>query len=349
MTSENSLRLDNTQYTAFTKCPAYWYEKYIRKQRLPPEIPYKNALAIGIHVHSALENGYRYNKFAVSPDTLEEYPLTPEATMEVRAMTETYRQNFPAGPVEFPWVGLEAPIQYIDNDIILVAKVDGYYKITEPTVCNDGLGNEIHLEPGIYSFETKTKAPYLDRGLYMKEWQAAMQPSFQLLTLRNYLDRIGESLPIRGVLVNVIERPKIYTPRKTCKGCKTLLPLYTYTIQPDGKYKCNNCNHINDAPSGPTPEPRVDPPVTWRFLIERSDERLANDFIHISKVYKMMTDTLEHNLVFHRTECVNTYQKRTCEYFEPHNATNPQWASNLYGFELFNPTKYLEIKEDTIE
>lgn len=333
------MRLDNTQYTAFSKCPLYWYEKYVNKVHRPVEGQRQDALAIGIHVHNALENGYRRNSFRVDEATSVEYPLTPEAALEVRTMIEYYRQQYPGGPIELPWTGLETPLEYVySDDLTLVAKVDGYSTNDKPINIPDGMGDSIHLEPGVYGFETKTKAPYLDRGLYMKEWGAAMQGSFQLLCLKKQVDNTR----IRGIIINVIERPKIYTPRKTCKGCNELLPLYTYTIEPNGVYRCNSCNHSNKFP-GPFPEPRVDPPFTWRFLIERSEERLLIDLETIKTVAKLMNSNIIHT---HRHECVSTYNKRTCEYYEPHNAASPVMAIDFDGFKIFNPTKYLEPKEE---
>lgn len=352
------IRLDNTQYTSFNRCQYEWFEKYINKVHLPHIGLRDDALAIGVHFHSVLENGYGGNNFIASNETIEEYPLTHEANLEVRSMAEMYRSQYPSGPVEFNWVKLEAPIEMevsnYDKDskiftYAMVAKVDGYFNVPISTTISGGMGGDIHLESGYYGFETKTKGPSLDRGMYMKEWQAAMQPSFQLLTLEHELAKIGET--VRGVLVNVIERPKIYTPRKTCKGCKNLQPMYVYTIENTGQFRCNNCNFLNEF-KPPFPEPRVDPPLTWRFLIERSNDRLMVDKASITNVAKKMDEITNGNiggLWANRSNCADAYRKRTCEYFEPHNSSSPISALEWPGFEIFNPTKYLENKNEVIE
>lgn len=336
------INIDNTQYKAYTKCPLYWKEKYLNKVHKPVEGPRNDALAIGVHFHSALENVYSGKGFKSSEEVYAEYPLTPEAELEVMSMVEAYRVMYPGGPVEFNWIGLEDVLKKPSafTGITFLAKLDGYFEVTELTKAQDGLGGEIVLTPGIYGFETKTKLPRLDRGLYMKEWQADMQASFQIMTLEHTL---GKS--VNGILVNVIERPNVYQPRKTCNGCKELLPTYMYKIE-NSVYRCIRCGHGNQFKASQIPEPRVDPPVVWRFVVERSKERLTRDRYDINTVAQLIQNKW---FYANRQECVKTYQRKTCEYFEPHNAIVPVEALGWPGFVEFNPTQYLETNKETID
>lgn len=356
------LLIDNTQYTAYMKCPAYWFEKYVRNYQKPVEGPRSDALAIGVHFHSALENIYSGLGIRPSPEVIEEYPLTKEAELEVATMIAHYKAYYPKGPLEFPWVGLEdtimtPPIAKFWGEFRIAAKLDGYFEVPEEKEFNfnDGLGHRVTIPPGIWGFETKTKGPKLDRGLYMKEWQAAMQASFQLIALKEQLP-IDKQRLVRGILVNVIERPVVYEPRKSCESCKQLQFIYTYQVK-DTQHICSLCGHANTFKS--IPRPRVDPPFFWRFIVERSDQRLRIDRDSINKVALNMMYLTEQseklaemgeptiNLAEkNRSNCVSTFMKSTCEFFEPHNAHVPQEANEAFGFKIFNPTKYLEPKKE---
>jgi len=333
--------IDNTQYSCFTRCQAEWWEKYCNKQHKPYTGERDDAMAIGIAIHSVLENGYRNNKFVLPVDVADELTLTSDALMEVRVMAEAYRNQYPSGPVEFDWTGLEEPISFkLENEIEIKAKVDGYFECKEPVVIGGGI-NDIYLQPGIYAFESKSKAPGYDRGLYLADWGANMQASFQLLTLKANAATLGiDPAKVKGVLVNVIERPKVYEPRRTCQGCDTLTQVKYYRLC--GKvYHCPHCDYGNTF-KGAMGQARVDPPFLYRFLVERSDERLAFDLRTIKQVAQQMQRVATDNLpVYSRTQCVNMQWRRKCEYYEPHNAMVPVSAIDYPGFAEFDPTAYL--------
>lgn len=338
------LTVDNTQYSAFTRCQGEWYEKYVNKHHRPYTQERDDAAALGIAIHNVLENGYKNGSFTITTDVADELTLTSEALLEVRTMAEAYRNQYPSGPVEFPWTGLEEPLSYAISDTLQIkAKVDGYFTITEPTVVNGGIG-DIHLAPGIYSFETKSKSSGYDRGLYLADWEAAAQASFQLLTLKANAARLGiDPDEVKGVLVNVIERPKIYEPRRTCKGCDKLIEVKYYRLC--GKnYHCPLCDYGNLFPQKINPA-RVDPPFLYRFLVNRSIERLRIDEHTIIQVGTAMQNLINtRDPIFTRTQCVNMQWRRKCEYFEPHNALVPVSAIDYPGFVEFNPTAYLDRK-----
>lgn len=339
--------IDNTQYSCFTRCQAEWHEKYVNKYQHTYEGDRDDAAAIGIGIHNVLENGYKNGKFSLTIDVADELTLTSEALMEVRVMAKAYRNQFPGGPVEFPWTGLEEPLSFKlpEHDIEIKAKVDGYFNTDEPITISGGIG-DIYLQPGIYSFETKSKSPGYDRGLYRADWAANMQASFQLLTLKANAVKLGINPAfVRGVLVNVIERPKIYEPRRTCKGCDIMTQVKYYRLC--GKvYHCPHCDYGNTF-TGPMGQARVDPPFLYRFLVERSDERLMFDLQTIKAVAKEMQRVATTNLPIHnRTQCVNMQWRRKCEYFEPHNSYVPVSAIGFPGFNEFDPTAYLSRKID---
>lgn len=339
------IRIDNTQYSSFTRCPLYWVEQYVNCVRKPFKGQRDDALAIGVAVHDALYHGYKSGSFTVNPKVMEELNLTHEASMEVRSMVEAYRSAYPSGPVELPWTGLEDPLEYqYNNQITLVAKLDGHCHVKEPIEIEGGNGT-IYLEPGVYAFETKTKRPGYDRGLYIAEWQAAMQASFQTITLRANAARFGFTPDdVKGVIVNVIERPNVYEPRRTCLGCDKMFQVRLYGQ--DGKqYRCPGCGYLNTF-RGPMGTARVDPPYMWRFAVYRSPERLATDLQTIAQVADaMMAARISDSPVAHRTNCVNVQWRKRCDFYEPHNAVFPVKAIEWAGYEKFNPTAYLEKEE----
>lgn len=336
--------IDNTQYTTFMRCQAEWVERYLNKHHKPYTNERDDAMAIGIGIHNVLENGYKNGKFVMTSDTADELTLTSEALLEVRTMAEAYRNQYPSGPVEFPWAGIEEPLSYAYQNHTIKAKVDGFFRTTEPTTINGGIG-DIYLVPGIYSFETKSKSPGYDRGLYLADWQAAAQASFQILTMKANAVRLGfDPAEVRGVLVNVIERPKIYEPRRTCKGCDKLIEVKYYRLC--GKiYHCPLCDYGNTF-TGPMGKARIDPPFLYRFIVERSDERLAMDREMILAVGNQMDDLTHYYTtpIHNRTQCVNMQWRRKCEYYDPHNSLVPVNAIGYPGFVEFNPTAYLERK-----
>ncbi len=341
--------IDNTQYSAMMLCEGYWYEKYVNKTHIPYVGERDDPLAIGIATHDALENGYKNGQFKITDATLAELCLTPEALLEVRTMVEYYRNQYPNGPVEFSWMGLEEPLTWeINPAVTLLAKVDGFFQVEEAKYIPGGV-DDILITPGIYSYETKTKIPGGDRGFYRAEWEAAMQASFQILTLRHRAKQFNiDPDMIKGVLVNVIERPNVYEPRRTCKGCNKLQLAKYYAVE--GKtYTCPNCSYGNNF-TGTMGTARVDPPYAYRFLVERSPERLALDLKTILRVANRMQELQdgEAESVLNRTNCVITKWKRKCEYFDPHNALTPVSSIGYPGFELFNPTAYLEKNKNNI-
>lgn len=328
------------------RCQAYWYEKYVNKVHRPYEGERDDALAIGIAVHDALEAGYSGKGFVPTAKVMSELQLSYEAQLEVKTMCEYYRQAYPSGPVEFEWNGLEEPLSFKlahgDLDIIFLAKVDGWFRVKEPITVSGGVG-DVDLAPGIYSFETKTKRSGFDRGLYIAEWQSGLQASFQVMTMQANAHRFGfDPKDVKGVLVNVIERPKVYEPRRTCDGCRQMYEVRLY--KQDGKaYLCPACGHSNIF-KGTIPQARVDPPFMWRFMVERGDERLAYDQANIINVATLMQATkLGAAVVPNATQCVNTQWRSLCEYYAPHNnPTGPVQAKGWTGFVEFNPTAYLE-------
>jgi len=339
-------QIDNTQYSTFIRCQAEWYERYCLGQRKAYIGERDDAMAIGIAIHSILENGYVNGSFTLPDDVAQDLTLTTEAMLEVRTMAEAYRNQYPSGPIEFEWIGLEEPISYDAGDgITIKAKVDGYFKVNNTIEISGGL-DDIYICPGIYSFETKSKSPGYDRGLYLADWQANMQASFQLLTLKANADKLNINPDeVRGVLVNVIERPKVYEPRRTCKACDKLIEVKYYRL--NGKtYHCPLCDYGNTF-TGTIGTARVDPPFMYRFMVERGAERLALDEKTIKQVALEMfkVKDLNHQLVYNRTSCVNMQWRKKCEYYDPHNSYVPINSIGYPGFEQFDPIAYLKKKE----
>ncbi len=341
--NDNILVIDNTQYSAFMLCEGYWYEKYCNKVQRPYTGERDDPMSVGIGFHDLLFNGYKNSKFQMSSKVSDELTLTLDAQREIQVMGEYYRSQYPSGPVEFDWIGLEEPLsKVLTHNVIAKAKVDGFFYNPTARTISGGV-EDIYLTPGIYGLETKTKLPGYDRGLYLAEWQAAMQGSFQLLTIKHNSSHLGfKPEDVQGILVNVIERPNVYEPRRTCKNCSKMYATKLYRLE--GKiYKCPMCEHPNTF-TGPFPSPRVDPPYAYRFLINRSQERLDTDEIIIKQTSHRMINLRDSFVtpLLNRTNCVIVKWKRKCEYFEPHNGLIPTNAIGYPGYELFNPTAYLE-------
>lgn len=310
------LYLDYSAKKTFEFCPWAWFEKYVNhRQARRGEGQRSDALTLGSLVHDGLYHWYRHHDLAIDSSVVDKLNPTPECLAEAYKLLDAYVRHYPSDP----WTPMlfETPLSFsLFNWCKIVAKIDGVIEIGGQMQIPGGLNEEgIELEPGIYALEHKTKSADIDRGMYMKSWQTNLQADFQMLVLQNNAP-IG---PIRGVIVNVLEKPRPYVPKRVCKNCKTLLEMATYVATANG-HMCPLCGYEQELSvgKGPRVERNYD---CWRFLVTRTTPRLEQAKSEISQVawqMKGMIDVDRRTVSPNRDNCCIPRLRKTCEYFTPH-------------------------------
>jgi hypothetical protein len=319
------LYLDYSSYKTFYECTWLWYEKYVNKvmQGRPSGQQRSDALALGSLVHTGLENWYKHGRPEVTPTVIDFINPTPDTFGEATTLLQEYVRRYPEElwtPQVFEKpMALALPPNRRDSrlgmDTKIVAKIDGSFTLEEDITIPGGLDQEgIYLQAGTYGLEHKTKDAEIPKGLYMKAWQTNLQASFQLLVLREHFENV------RGVLVNVLEKPRPYIPKRKCKGCSELQELSLYRVGGAGMYICPTCGHEQELSkgSGPRVERQYD---CWRFLQERSEDQLSIHYSDITQTSNRMWGIIQSGMtscVPNREQCVIPVRRRTCEFFEHH-------------------------------
>ena len=326
------LHIDYSSYRIFNECPWLWYEKYVNKRMVArPEGQRHDALTLGSMVHSGIENWYKYGKPEINPTVIDLLNPTPDCFGEANTLIQEYVRRYPQEVWE-PGV-FEKPLSLAVNDSTkLVAKIDGSFKILEDIGIPGGIDQEgIYLQAGIYGLEHKTKDAEIPKGLYMKAWQTNLQASFQLLVLKEHFENV------RGVLVNVLEKPRPYVPKRKCKGCSELQELSLYRVGTGGQYICPTCGHQQELSksSGPRVERQYD---CWRFLVERTEDQLDTHFREIHNTSIEMWSMIRGGMKEcnpNRDQCVVPFKRKTCEFFEQH----------LYGIDTMTDPHFVEAED----
>jgi len=178
--------------------------------------------------------------------------------------------------------------------------------------------------------EYKTSAKRHD--MVLKRWCNDMQADFQCLALEGYT---GERC--NGVLVTVLQTPKVYIPKRTCKGCKGKFEFGSY--MPSGqKYRCPMCGREQDLAAY---KPKPFQMETYRLTALRSERRLGESLGWIIETAREMQEYMTAGMRTRRPncrECVGDWW--VCSYFEPH--TQGLEAGEVGGFEQVEPLGYLE-------
>jgi hypothetical protein len=326
--------IDYSQYDSYKACPMLWWEKYINQYRRSyADHQRDDAIAIGSVVHSALENYYKNFLPEPSQEILDEMGLTPEAATLCRDLIAGYVRVFNNEPWQL--VNTEEPIKRkltTTNgfDFTLLAKVDAYFKVDSFTTIPNGPEDTIiALEPGYYIQEYKT-ASQGRRDLYLQRWEVNKQADFQLLALEGHL---GEAP--KGIVVNVLEKPKNKVPTRKCKSCKGTYEYAAYFAEAEG-FKCPMCGFLQKlTPLGDTANYQ---PTYYRFLVQRNDRQLIEAIDEIGHTRKQM----EEAPIYRNTrECVGPYY--VCDYFTPH--TYGIETSKADGFVKVEGLKYVGLKE----
>jgi PD-(D/E)XK nuclease superfamily len=350
--------IDYSQYASWSFCAWNWYEKYmLRRRKRWPEGLREDALAIGSLVHAGLENWYAKQKPEIPEETIEKVTPTPEALGLCRRLLNGYVQTFPREQWEL--IRCERPVRFslIEGKEGL-AKIDLYFYIAEAMQVESGLpGYEITLKPGWWIQEYKTKSPATSFADFMHEWTNKMQADFQLLALREHIANIHRhnlyDEQINGLLVNVIEKPKDYVPRRKCKVCQQYWNYSAWQPATGELLACPSCG--NQQKLKPVDGEKFEEPRYFKMIVERTPEQLAYAKDQIKCVADKMVDMelwgemQQKDLTFTKIyganrafapikeHCFDNSRKwgKECEFFTPHT----------YGISTIDNDKYEEMED----
>lgn len=307
---------DFSQYSTFQRCQWLWYERYIRQTVKERPAQRDDPLTLGGCVHAGLEHLSRYGLVEIPQAAIIELSPTAECAQWARALVQGYAQTYPEE--QFQLQTCEAPLRFPAHYAMDgLAKIDKYFYVDAPTAVPSGLGADLWLNPGWWIYEYKTKDASRNTGNWIEQWKVCKQADFQILALQAHL-----SEPVQGVLVNVLEKPKLYVPKHKCKECQETsersdwLPVEELWVCP----KCGNRQPLTFAKrSDALPQPTY-----YRILVQRSSAALERSWNEIVQVADLMHRLAKPEvapavpLMSTETHCVHSIFGR-CEYFSPHS------------------------------
>lgn len=304
--------IDFTQFTAWQRCPWYWYERYVRCLAKPRTGPTDDALTIGALVHSAIENLLARGVTDIQPR--DDIQPTRDAVDMARMMVSAYVATFPPGGDGWRVERVEAPLR----DGPIVAKVDALFRVEADATVADGTGHILALEPGLWALEHKTTSAATPRDVFMRRWLMDKQADFQMLVSG-----------ARGVVINVISRPSQRKSTRTCTACGADSDVAFVN------WDAPACTVCGARQRWQKPRP-ADPPTVWRFAVTRTADQLATAKRQILSVLADMERMRAnpHDFVPNYRSC--TEWLTTCPFLDLH----------LYGtdptlIQIDNPTHYL--------
>lgn len=223
-------------------------------------------------MHEAIGGWYRADAPPLAAPTIPQAALeaigaAPETASEALRLAGAYIEHYGRAEV-LPMRGVEEPYARVLQEyprIELVAKPDAWFDTAVPIETAE-LGV---LPAGRYSVETKTRGASGDRAAWMAQWQTSLQPSFQMFALGG-MDLEAAS-QIR-LIINVIDVPRPYEPKRTCKSCHQVAELGSW-IPAGDQYACPYCGAAQALK--PYEPEREKPPVFWRMLVSRPPSELA--------------------------------------------------------------------------
>src|SRR5260370_1433725 len=133
----------------------------------------------------------------------------------------------------------------------------------------------------------------------MHEWTTKMQADFQMLALQAQPLVINPGERVNGLLVNVIEKPREYVPRRKCQACGE---YWNYSAwQPagaalevlggGGKMACPGCGNCQKLK--PVESEKFQEASYFRMVVERTPEQLATSKDQITAVAEQMKEMEE--------------------------------------------------------
>ena len=140
-----------------------------------------------------------------------------------------------------------------------------------------------------------------------------MQASFQILALREAFE------DVQGVLVSVLEKPKVYIPKRKCKVCQVQYEFGLWMPKED-MYACPVCGNLQRLQALKEHEESF--PNYYRMKVVRSEEELERDKNLIT------TRAIEMSLLSHighmdaqpmnDLACVDLIRRKQCVYYNNH-------------------------------
>jgi len=139
-----------------------------------------------------------------------------------------------------------------------------------------------------------------------------MQANFQMLALQEHL---GEQ--VQGMLVDVLEKPKPYEPKHTCKSCRTISRREHWTPSGDG-YICPVCSNVQALNT--SDKSKVErKPSYYRIMVSRTPavlEKARQEIKDVALVMQEMRQGLTQP-ARDTDRCVDSIFG-PCEYFKAH-------------------------------
>ena len=261
--------IDNTQYSAWLNCPLYWYEKFYKGYQKVQEGQSGGALTLGSMTHKALENYYKNGVVEIDTKVIERLQPTPECFNNAITLANAWVRTR-AGE-QWGVVAYEEALTFKLSYTVSwqgLAKLDTYWLVERETSIDDGLGGSIVLKPGYWIRDYKTSSAQ-NRSNVIKSWACNMQADFQMLALG---EKVGVE-NIVGMLVGVIEKPREYIPKRTCKGCKQQYEFSMY-VPVESKYKCGWCGYLQELTPLSKPTGYTKDPDTYYIRVDRTAEDL---------------------------------------------------------------------------
>jgi len=278
--------IDYSAWKSWKLCPAFWYEKYINKrQRAFTKSHRDDALALGSLVHEGLRIWQERHVIEIPEKVIEEISPTRECVNEAQELIYGYTHAYPEErwrlilceqPLVFPLLHRSCECQGEVGCLTTLdglAKLDSYFYVDEPTIVESGQpGLEFTLSPGWWVHEYKTKSPDIPLGLFIQKWEMNVQASFQMMALR---ETIHEE--IQGVLVNILEKPKRYIPKRKSNNPPIVFypPSQLELVNTLVRFVGIDRNYRS---SKKTPQP------THQLIIESSSPELPNSLNRIKKI-----------------------------------------------------------------
>lgn len=332
--------IDFSAHNIYDQCAGMWWEKYVnRLRRKWPKAQRDDALALGSLVHEGLRVWQLTHTVEIPAAIQEEMTPTRECLSLAEELVYGYARAYPEE--YWPLIHCEEPliVPGIADNLDLLAKIDSYFYVPEPTYIESGLpGTGYTLNPGWWIHEYKTKSPFIPMGIYMQGWEMNMQASYQMLALTHKIRteaacyKMGDpDAPrgvVQGVLVNVLEKPRRTIPKRKCtavSGCGQYSEFAMWIPTGDGLYACPLCGSRQRLIPLKESTP-VTPPAYYRLIVQRTPEELARARAQIIQVGQRMI-AMEagglHSEPWRTSSCVDTKWNRACDYLPFHKAGRP--------------------------
>lgn len=332
--------LDNSQYTTFQRCPALWYEQYVRGLRPNYTGQRNDPLCLGALYHSALQEFYHVRRPQPTAEVIAEFDPTPDALADATRWAHAYVATHPADPwrVELVETACIGPQIGGRDDYRLLAKLDTVVELTAHLRLSGPVGFGDVAPPGLYSLEHKTRSTSGSREDYVRRWLSDTQAIFQLECARpiHKLD---------GVIVNVCDKPYAAPPRRKCRNasCGETQPFTDFvpvdrTVRGKPQFRCTLCGGVSQFDP---PEPKAPPePSFWRFLVTRTQAQIDAAYREFEYVVGEM-EAIRAGRPPHRSlglACEDYH--RWCSFYEHHvNLTDPALSQGFV--QIDDPLHYV--------